>query len=143
MKMSIGVGLHKTQFTVCLLSEDRRIKVSGMFPTNEIGYRDFLLKIKNLKEEGFAIQTAVESTENSRFFKNKLNQVGVPVTVVNTVKYKVVNESEKKTDKYDALTLMEFLEKYMLPESRLCSQESEDLRRVLKSRSIMVKHWFF
>jgi transposase len=139
MKMSIGVDLHKTQFTVCFLSEDRRIKDSGMFPTNEIGYRDFLMKIKDLEDCGFELQAAVESTGNARYFKNKLNKVGIPVTVVNTVKFKVVNESVKKTDKHDALTLAEFLEKDMLPESRLCSQESEDLRRILKSRSILVK----
>lgn len=45
----------------------------------------------------------------------------------------------KKTDKHDARTLAEFLEKNMLPESKLCSQESEDIRRILKSRSILVK----
>jgi transposase len=50
-----------------------------------------------------------------------------------------VNESVKKTDKHDALTLAEFLEKEMLPESVICSQTSEDIRRVLKSRSLLVK----
>jgi len=139
MKMSIGVDLHKTQFTVCFLGEDRKVKDSGMFPTNVVGYKEFLLKIKNLENEGYEVQAAVESTGNARYFKNKLNQAGITVIVVNTVKFKVVNESVKKTDKHDALTLAEFLEKDMLPESRLCSQESEDLRRVLKSRSIMVK----
>lgn len=139
MKMSIGVDLHKTQFTVCFLGEGRKIKDSGLYPTNEIGYRDFLSKVKNLEEEGYEVQAAVESTGNARYFKNKLNQAGISVTVVNTMKFKVVNESVKKTDKHDALTLAEFLEADMLPESRLCSQESEDLRRILKSRSILVK----
>ncbi len=54
----------------------------------------------------------------------------------------MVNESVKKTDKHAARTLAEFLEKDMLPESRLCTQESEDLRRVIKTRSILVmNHW--
>lgn len=64
---------------------------------------------------------------------------GIKVKVVNTLKFKAINESVKKTDKHDARTLAEFLEKDMLPESILCSQESEDIRRVLKSRSILVK----
>ena len=55
------------------------------------------------------------------------------------MKFKVVTESVKKTDKHDARTIAEFLEKDMLPESTLCSQESEDIRRVIKSRSILVK----
>ena len=51
---------------------------------------------------------------------------------------KVVNESVKKTDKHDAATIAEFLEKDMLPQSRLCSRESEQLRRLLKARSSLV-----
>lgn len=66
-------------------------------------------------------------------------QAEIGVTVVNTLKFKIVNESVKKTDKRDAKTLAEFLEKDMLPESILCTQESEDIRRVIKSRSILVK----
>jgi transposase len=50
-----------------------------------------------------------------------------------------VNESVKKTDKHDAATIAEFLEKDMLPESRLCSRESEQLRRLLKARGMLVK----
>ena len=81
----------------------------------------------------------MESTGNTRFFRNKLLPAGIDVKVVNTLKFKVVNESVKKTDHYDARMLAEFLEKDMLPESILCSQESEDIRRVLKPRSISVK----
>ena len=57
---------------------------------------------------------------------------GVEVVVINTLKFKVVNESVKKTDRHDAATVAEFLEKDMLPESRLCTEESEQLRRLLK-----------
>lgn len=139
MKMSIGVDLHKTQFTVCLLSEDRRVDELGMYPTSENGYRAFLKMLDEYCEEEYEIRAAVETTGNARYFRNKLLKAGVEVVVVNTLKFKVVNESVKKTDKHDARTLAEFLEKDMLPESILCSQESEDIRRVLKSRSILVK----
>jgi hypothetical protein len=46
-----------------------------------------------------------------------------------------VNESVKKTDKHDAATIAEFLEKDMLPESRLCSRKSEQMRQLLKART--------
>jgi transposase len=59
--------------------------------------------------------------------------------IVNTLKFKVVNESVRKTDRHDAATLAEFLEKGMLPEARLCSQHSEELRRMLKERSSLVR----
>jgi transposase len=139
MKMSIGVDLHKTQFTVCCLSEDRRVQESGIYPTTDRGYGVFIKKMNHWIEEGFEIAAAVESTGNTRHFCNQLTEAGIVVKIVNTLKFKIVNESVKKTDKHDARTLAEFLEKDMLPESILCSQESEDIRRLLKSRSVLVK----
>ena len=139
MKMSIGVDLHKSQFTVCFLSEDRKIEKADMFSTRETGYEEFLSICNEYLEKGLDVHAAVESTGNARFFRNKLLTNGIAVTVVNTLKFKVVNESVKKTDKHDARTLAEFLEKDMLPESRLCSQESEDIRRILKTRTIIVR----
>jgi len=139
MKMSIGVDLHKTQFTVCMLSEDRKIVESGIYPTRNDGYEKFLEVVSTFVEKGYETTAAVESTGNTRFFMNKLLTAGIDVKVVNTLKFKVVNESVKKTDRHDARVLAEFLEKDMLPESVLCSQESEDIRRVIKTRAILVK----
>jgi len=139
MKMSIGVDLHKTQFTVCFLGESRKIQESGMYPVSEKGFEEFLAKTADFTEKGYEVSAAVESTGNARYFRNRLLTAGIDVTVVNTLKFKVVNESVKKTDKHDARTLAEFLEKEMLPESVLCSQESEDLRRILKTRTLLVR----
>ena len=139
MKMSIGVDLHKTQFTTCMLSEDRTIIKFDEYPTKEEGYEAFIGKLNFLIENGYEVSAAVESTGNTRYFMNKIVKAGVLVKVVNTLKFKVVNESVKKTDRHDAKTLAEFLEKDMLPESQLCSQESEDIRRVIKSRATLVK----
>ena len=50
-------------------------------------------------------------------------------------KFKIVNESLKKTDCHNAFMIAEFLEKGILPEVRLCSWESEVLRRSLKVRT--------
>ena len=60
------------------------------------------------------------------------------MTVINTLKFKVINESTKKTDKHDASTISEFLSKDMLPESYLCGKETENIRRLLKSRERLV-----
>jgi transposase len=68
-----------------------------------------------------------------------MEEAGIVVTVINTLKFKVVNESVKKTDKHDAATIAEFLEKDMLPESRLCSRASEQLRRLLSARTTLAR----
>lgn len=137
--MSIGVDLHKTQFTTRSQSEDRKITENGMYPTSKRGYEKFTIQLKEWMSLGYEVNIAVESTGNARFFRNKMISAGAVVKVVNTLKFKVINESVKKTDKHDAKTLADFLEKDMLPESILCSQESEDIRRILKSRAILVK----
>jgi transposase len=139
MKLSVGVDLHKTQFTVCMLSECRKIKTHWKYLTTKRGYEDFLNTLKNFEDDGYEVSVAVESTGNTRYFKNQVSKRGIMVKVVNTAKFKVVNESVKKTDSHDAYTLAEFLEKDMLPESQLCSEESEKIRRILKSRSVVVK----
>lgn len=139
MKLSVGVDLHKTQFTVCMLSSDRKIRTNWKYLTNKTGYESFLKTLENFEEEGYDVSVAVESTGNTRYFRNKAVKRGFMVKVVNSAKFKVVNESVKKTDRHDAYTLAEFLEKDMLPESQLCTEESEHIRRVLKSRSVVVK----
>ena len=58
--------------------------------------------------------------------------------VVNTSKFKVITMSTKKTDANDAATLAFYLSKDMLPESHLCDQTSEEIRRMLKTEA----YWF-
>jgi len=70
------------------------------------------------------VQVAVESTGNARYFKNIVERERIEVKVINTLKFKVINESVKKTDEHDARTIAEFLEKGKLPESRVCSEKS-------------------
>jgi len=109
------------------------------YPTTNEGYQAFLSQAALWQGQGEEVRVGVESTGNTRYFKNRMEEAGIGVTVINTLKMKVVNESVKKTDKHDAATIAEFLEKDMLPEARLCSRESEQLRRLLKARETLVK----
>ena len=139
MRMSVGVDLHKGQFTAHWRSEDGIGGGTRRYATSDSGYRAFEKQLCAARDAGAELKVAVESTGNTRYFKNRLESVGIPVTVVNSMKFKVVTESVNKSDKRDAATLAQFLEKDMLPEARLCSQESEELRRLLKVRANLVK----
>lgn len=138
MQMSIGVDLHKGQFTVYWKSEDGMNDRWAKYLTNDTGYQSFLSELRTAAEQ-YTCEVAVESTGNTRYFKQRIERTGVQVRVINTLKFKVVNESVKKTDRHDAATIAEFLEKDMLPESQLCSPESEELRRLLKTRKVLVE----
>jgi transposase len=139
MKMSIGVDLHKSQFTVYWKPEGSEDGRFARYPTHETGYGAFEHQVLEAINRGHQVSLAVESTGNARYFRNRLEALGTRVVVVNSLKFKVVNQSVKKTDRHDASTLAEFLEKDMLPESWLCSQESEELRRLLNVRKRLVE----
>jgi transposase len=135
--INVGIDLHKTQFTVC--ARDGKTSGFAKYPTTEEGYRGFLERAAGWQAKGEEVRVGVESTGNARHFRDRMEEAGIGVTVINTLKMKVINESVKKTDKHDAATIAEFLEKDILPEAHLCSRESEQLRRLLKAREILVK----
>lgn len=136
----VGVDLHKTQFTACVLIDDQEVGITAKYDTGREGYESFISRMQILAAEyGRDISIAVESTANARYFREVMEDNGFFVSVVNTLRFKVVNLSTKKTDKNDARTLAEFLSRDMIPQSHLCSVRSEGLRRVLKSRSLMVQ----
>ena len=141
MTFFIGVDLHKTQFTVHVRTEEKVEFLAQIkqYPTTTAGYAEFLSRIETYKATGAAVKIGVESTGNTRFFKNQVEKAGAEVTVINTLKFKVINESTKKTDRHDASTISEFLSKDMLPESYLCGKETENIRRLLKSRERLVR----
>jgi transposase len=135
--VNVGIDLHKTQFTVCV--RDGKKGGFAKYPTTPEGYQGFLAEAAKWQAKGKEVRVGVESTCNARYFKSQMEKAGIGVTVINTSKMKVVNESVKKTDKHDAATIAEFLEKDMLPEAHLCSKESEQLRRLLKVRETLVR----
>ena len=140
-KIYVGIDLHKTQFTICIITSGSVLEEGTRFEMNKEGYRAFISLMRHLSssETHDDIIMAIESTANSRFFRDLMASSGFKVIVVNTLRFKVVNLSTKKTDKNDARTLAEFLSKDILPESHLCSAESEALRRIVKSRNLMVQ----
>ena len=138
-RLCVGVDLHKTQFTVCAVNEDGEFLLEGVYPTSREGYAAFTKEMHNQEENEYSIELAVESTGNARFFKNRMEAEGFMVKVVNTSRFKVITMSTKKTDANDAATLAYYLMKDMLPEAHLCDQTSEELRRMLKTRSILVQ----
>lgn len=140
LRICVGVDLHKMQFTVHAVNEETgEVVLTGIFKTDNQGYKDFCEKLHIIEaEEECTIELAVEATGNARYFKNKMEAEGFGVLVVNTSKFKVITMSTKKTDANDAATLAFYLSKDMLPESHLCDQTSEEIRRMLKTRSILV-----
>lgn len=130
----IGIDLHKNRFTAFDATTGRYRD----YGTNQVGIACFIEDCKRIGNLG-QIVVGVESTGNTRYFKRVLEEAGIQVKVINTMKFKVITESVKKTDKHDAATIAEFLEKDMLPEAWICSDYSEQLRQLLQVRRQLVK----
>ena len=87
MKVSIGVDLHKSQFTVCFREEWGK-QLCRKYFTVESDYKQFIADIGKYSEIGREVKIAVESTGNTRYFKNRMEREGIPVVVINTLKFK-------------------------------------------------------
>ena len=116
-RLCVGVDLHKTQFTVCAMSEEGEYLLERKYPTTEEGYEAFCREMHRQEEQGYSIELAVETTGNARYFKNRMEKEYFSVKVVNTNRFKVITMSTKKTDANDAATLAYYLMKEMLPEA--------------------------
>ncbi len=101
-RFSVGIDLHKTQFTICIIDGDSVIVEGERYEMNDEGYEAFVLRMRKLNLTLEGIVLAIESTSNSRFFRDLMVAYGFKVVVVNTLRFKVVNLSTKKTDKNDA-----------------------------------------
>ena len=137
MKIGVGVDLHKHQMTYYIkYCDGKRKDDCGKLSTTKEGYCRFINLLRELGETG-AIKIAVESTGNTKYFKKKMEEAGFEVHIVNTMKFKIIEEMNKKNDKNDARSLAEYLIKDMIPEVYLCSEESEILKSLIKHRSTL------
>lgn len=126
-------------YRMCSKRRNSRNGFSGVYRTDNQGYKDFCEKLYIIEDENeCCIELAVEATGNARYFENKMEAEGFVVLDVNTSKFKVITMSTKKTDAKDAATMAFYLSKDMLLESHLCDLTSEEIRRMLKTRSILV-----
>lgn len=137
--VSVGIDLHTTQFTVCAITPAGDVLKEGQYQTTDEGYGSFISWCHEVeKEHAVSIDMAIETTGSARYFRNMMQQEGFHVIVINTLHFKVVVQSSKKTDWHDAELIARYLSKDMLPECYLCDQETEELRKLLSERSDLI-----
>lgn len=136
--INVGVDLHKTQMTVCYLTDDDQVS-QKVYRTDQAGYEDFSIDLKALAVYRNKIRVGVETTGNVWFFVKKVEGHVGEVRVVNTMKFKVIVSSTSKTDRRDARTIAEYLKKDMLPTVTLPDAESRMIAKYVKVRDRYVK----
>jgi transposase len=136
--INVGVDLHKTQMTVCFLTDDDQVS-QKVYRTDQTGYEGFCADLKSLPVHRKKIRVGVETTGNVWFFVKKVEDHVGEVRVVNTMKFKVIVSSTSKTDRRDARTIAEYLRKDMLPTVTLPDAESRMIAKYVKVRDRYVK----
>ena len=125
----VGVDLHKTAFTVCFLEgEGKRL---ATYRISEIA------RFRSDLRSDDAV--AMEATTNTRNFIKKIRDVAGRIHVINTMQFKVVSQSVKKTDGNDAEAMAFFLSKGMLPEVRMKDEHYAELESLAHTRHKLVQ----
>ena len=126
----IGVDLHRNCFTVCLIAENGREYISA-YRLEQIDC--FLRKLRATDE------LAVEVTGNTRLFYELVSPHVARMAVVNPSEFRVIRQSIKKTDKYDAQALALFLSKDLLPKVLMKDKQYAELASLTQTRDALAK----
>jgi len=130
MTRCIGVDLHQTCFTVCVLAG-----------TGEQSFQDY--KLGELEQFTASLRRgdrlAVEATGNTRWFCEQVRGRVKQVVVVNPRRFEIVKRSTNKTDRRDAANLALFLSKDLLPEARMKEPAHAQLSHLCQTRDKLVK----
>lgn len=130
MARFIGVDLHRNCFTTATLAENGREYLRGW----KLGQLDRF--VQGLRKDD---RVAVEMTTNVRLFHDAVRPHVDRVDVVNTRKFKVITASVNKTDRNDAVRLMRFLSKDLLPTVQLKEKHLAELASLTRTRDTFVK----
>lgn len=127
---SIGVDLHSNSLTACYLNEDKSEQLRTLS----------LKELQRFKESLLADdEVAVEATSNVRWFVEQIRPLVSRVVIVNPSQFEVIRKSVKKTDRHDARALAQFLQKDLLPESRLKDKTAAQMESLCQTRQKLVE----
>lgn len=130
MTRHIGIDLHRNCFTACTRDEEGRYDLRS-WPLGQLPEFAGLLRATD--------EVAVETTGNTRLFYEAVRPRVARVAVVNTLQFKVISQSIKKTDAKDARLLCEYLYKGMLPEVRMKAKVHAQIASLTQTRDKLVK----
>lgn len=130
MGRAIGIDLHRDVFTAVVLEDDEIVDRRNWSMERLGEFTATLLPTDKV---------AVEMTTNVRLFHDAVAPCVERVDVVNTLQFRVVAASVKKTDKNDAEVLARFLAKDMLPTVKLKNRSTAKLASLTRTRDGLVK----
>lgn len=136
---SIGLDVHKTSTTACVLDEEGTVINTMKVKTSPEGLEKIVEFMKN-KEYAVLLETMTYSIPVYRYF----DELGIEVYGAHAKYLSMITKSNKKTDDNDAVALARYLRLMKLGELELSlsyipSREEEDLRSLCRLREEYTK----
>jgi len=127
-----GADVHSTSTTLHMLDAQGREVCLDTIATTEARILEFLLGLP--KHTRFYLEAGTQSA----WFARLVNATGHRAVVVDPSRNRLIAESVKKTDRNDAAALAALGRAGMLSEVWVRQEETDDVRRLLTARHILV-----
>lgn len=128
-----GVDLHKTNSFITTVDQDGKVVFQKKLANDKLVIQNALLQSNTPK------RVAVESTFNSYWLVDALEEIGIKTVVIDPRKTKAIGMGRVKTDKIDSATIAELNRLDSLWITYIPNRKERDLRDITRSRLDMVR----
>jgi transposase len=130
---SIGIDLHKRSMTVCVIDKlTGETFVRSFQCQDEAGILEFF-------NEQVPFEAVVEATATYEWLLDLLDPVADRLVLGHPKKLRIIAESKRKTDRFDARTLAMMLAKDEIPLAYRPSSRQRQYQHLIKHRNSLVK----
>lgn len=130
---SVGIDLHKKTITVCVIGQDGSIRTTRTFACADPQ------KIAAFFAALGPFQAVVEATAGYHWLFELLEPLAQRLVLAHPGKLRIIAQSTRKSDKFDARVLAEFLHLGMIPESYRPTPRQREHRALVRHRQFLMK----
>jgi transposase len=130
---SIGIDLHKRSLTVCVIDKTTGETFISRFLTNDES------RIRAFFEKQQPFEAVVEASGTYEWLWLLLEPLAERLVLAHPSKLRIIAESKKKTDRFDARALAHLLAQDEVPEAYRPSPQQREYQHMVKHRVVLVR----
>ena len=129
----VGLDIHKKMVSYCVKRQDGEIVREGSVPATRKGFTQW---VQGMRKPWAG---AMEATLFTGWIYDFLKPHADSLKVAHPKMLRAIAASKKKNDRVDAGKISDLLRCNLLPECHMASEQTRDLRRVLRYRNLLVR----
>ena len=127
----VGIDLHKKTIVLCALDQDRKVLARRSFACADT--EAVVAFFRGL----VPFRAVVEATASYEWLVERIEPLAEKVVLAHPGKFRVIAESDKKTDRHDAYALAEYLALGKIPEAFRPSPRQRQHRALVRHRQYL------